>query len=250
MSKADRKAAAPRVPLGSCLLLAHALCVSAVGGEPGDAAGAAAAGRPFVVPNSGATPLWRLPFQRLVIVGHDTPWPPKQVRVFTTAPPRPRSFVTQVHDKHGVSHDALAVYCFRSWNVVDRPVRTAWIEFPLQLPQEPPTQLRAVLHFAKPSTKGDDKRPNGRATWRVRVRPAQGIAGEVGRLVFEWGNGATTWQEIIVDLSDFAGQAIWLQLAVPAQKWDTRVYWVAPRIIAGRPEPSEPSERNVGKNPH
>ena len=190
----------------------------------------AAPASPFPVPRAGKVALWRLPLQKLVVHSQKED-AVKPVWVFESGPPERRSFVRQVADKQGALHDAVAVFSFRSWRVFSGRVQTALVEFPLRLPEGAPVQLRAVMAFSDAS--GEGERQSGPVAWRVRVLPFEAPPEELGQLIFEWESDAAAWQEVIVDLSDWAGRAIWLQLVVLPRRGARHAYWVEPTLIAG-----------------
>ncbi|HUT95057.1 MAG TPA: hypothetical protein VMY37_36720 [Thermoguttaceae bacterium] len=262
-SDANRGVTARKMPLLGYVLLAYGLCASggvarAQGAVPasapaeksdraprvespkasaptpvehtGRAAGEDASTTPFPVPKGGSIPL--LPLGRLVVFTNDAE---KQAWTFATGLPS-RSFVEQVRDPQGARHDAVSVYCYRAWDVVDGDVRGALVEFPLRLPPQSPVQLRAAMAFFNPFGQAGDKPLAEPVAWRVRVRPFDTPSGELGPILFAWNARGTVWQEAIVDLSDFAGQSIWLQLAVPPVRGNSHVFWVEPTLIAGNPE--------------
>jgi len=168
-------------------------------------------------------PLWNSPQQQLVVLtGSDSAQP----RVFTTRPPESRSFLRTIAGPRGGPHQAVAVYCYRAWDIVSEPAHTALGEYPLQLPPNSSAQLRVTLAFENPW--GKDEQLAGDVNWFVRVRPGDSPAGELGQIVFHAHSQRSIWQPAIVDLSDFAGQRIWLQLVVPPDRGANRVYWVEP----------------------
>jgi len=191
--------------------------------------GGAAPPKPFAVPDAGSIPL--LPLGRVVTLTKD---PQKPAWTFSTEPPS-GSFVEPVRDPQGARHDAVSVYCYRAWVSMDHDVRGAMIEFPLRLPQCP-VQLRVAMAFFNPFGEAGDKRLAKPVAWRVRVRPFDTPFGELGPMIFEWHAHGSAWQEAIVDLSDFAGQAIWLQLATPATRGHNDAYWVEPTLVAREPQ--------------
>ena len=188
--------------------------------------------KPHPVPKNGTLALWRLPYQRLVVLTDD---PQRPVVALSTASVQPRSFVERISDGQGNRRDALAVHGFRPWQVVPGSPRTVLVEFPLQLPDAPPVQFRAALAFLNPFGRGADQSLSKPVVWRARVRPYEGPVGELGPILFEWHSNQTAWQEVVVDLGDFAGRAIWLQLDNPPDRGKSHLYWVEPTLTCGAP---------------
>ncbi|MCR4412385.1 MAG: hypothetical protein NUV77_08175, partial [Thermoguttaceae bacterium] len=111
-------------------------------------------------------------------------------------------------------------------------VGTLLAEYPVQLPKTTPIKLS----FANAMT------PEGQSdgvTFRVRVARLDAPEGEFGKVVFERHTAAKTWQEGQADLSEFAGQAVRIQLeSHPGPKnntgWDS-CFWAEPVLSAGAP---------------
>lgn len=113
---------------------------------------------------------------------------------------------------------------------IDGKVGTVLVEYPLALPKCEPLRLR-FSNAMTPDGKGDG------VTFRVRVLPFDAPEGEQDRVVFERHTAATTWQDAEVDLHEFAGQTVRLQLeSHPGPKNDTgwdRSLWGEPTLVAG-----------------
>jgi hypothetical protein len=231
---ANRDRAIAIGPMVGRLLVAHFCLVaspaSAIDRGAGPApADDARASQPFRVPETGKVELWRLPVGRLVVL---TDSPRKTAWTFPMGG-NGRSLVREVRDPQGNGRDGLAVYGYREWRDVEGPVRDALIEFPLTLPKRSPLQLRTVMAFSNPFGQGGSKPLAEPVTWRVHVRLAGRPVGESLPIHFAWHSRVTAWQEAIVDLSDYAGQTIWLQLAIPPTRGRNQVYWVEPTLLAG-----------------
>ncbi|HPP51567.1 MAG TPA: DUF5696 domain-containing protein [Thermoguttaceae bacterium] len=111
------------------------------------------------------------------------------------------------------------------------------IELPLQLPSEKPILFRCFL----------GQIPEGGSdglTFRVRVLGWDAPEGQFGQVVWEKHLVAKTWQPVEVDLSQFAGQTVRLQLeSHPGPKQDTgwdSAYWAEPVLQCGQLPPQAP----------
>ncbi|MGQ9914512.1 MAG: hypothetical protein ACUVQQ_09225 [Thermogutta sp.] len=122
----------------------------------------------------------------------------------------------------------------------DGQTGTLAAEFPIHLPANTP----AALDFSLGMT------PEGQSdgvTFRVRVLPWDAPAGEWGEVVWSRHTAAKTWEHHRVDLSQYAGQVIRLQLeSHPGPKnntgWDSS-FWAEPTLVVGtppRPDDSTP----------
>lgn len=128
---------------------------------------------------------------------------------------------------------------------------TAWIEFPVTLPDEKPIRLRFANAMR---TTASNEPPSDGVTFRVRVDIGADAPGTPGRIVFERHIDSKAWVPGEADLSEYAGQTIRLQLeSHPGPKHDLTCdlsYWGDPLLEAGVPEtfataPSGP-ERSLG----
>ena len=119
----------------------------------------------------------------------------------------------------------------------DGHVGTAWIEYPLAMPQASRIDLR-FAHAVTPAGEGDG------VTFRVRVAPLEAPDGQLGEVVFERHSNAKTWTVGQADLSRFAGQRLRLQLeSHPGPKKNTafdQSYWAEPILTAGDPPAPRP----------
>lgn len=111
-------------------------------------------------------------------------------------------------------------------------VGTAFVEFPVALPDVKPIKLRFATAVT-PTGTGDG------VTFRVRAAAMDEPAGDFGEVVFERHSAAKTWEAGEADLSRFAGQSIRLQLeSHPGPEKNTsfdQSYWAEPTLVAGRP---------------
>ena len=111
---------------------------------------------------------------------------------------------------------------------------TTVLEFPLALPNGTPVKL-TFANAMGPDTQGDG------ITFRVRVVSFDSPDGELGKVIYEKHTSAKKWQEAEVDLSEFGGKTIRLQLEThPGPKNDTswdHGCWAEPVLVAGTPKP-------------
>ncbi len=119
---------------------------------------------------------------------------------------------------------------------------TALIEYPLQLPAGQSIHLRfanAIRDTVPPEPSSDG------VTFRVRVAAFDTLDGTLGDVVYERHTDAKVWQEADVDLSNFEGKTVRLQLeSHPGPRNDLtcdQSYWALPTIIAGTPTPLSPA---------
>jgi len=180
--------------------------------------------RPISLPATGEMGLWMLPVRRsIVVVQNESPltmpvgWQGAEPRTGGTT-----AVATQALG--GEQRDIILMH--PPW--YEGRVGTIATEFPLQLPKTQPLRFQFANAVA-PEGQGDG------VTFRVRVAPFDSPAGTLGQIVFDRHTAAKTWQTAEVDLSQFAGQAIRLQLeSHPGPKndtgWDSswsRIAWPA-----------------------
>ncbi|HUW61874.1 MAG TPA: hypothetical protein VMZ06_12815 [Candidatus Bathyarchaeia archaeon] len=120
---------------------------------------------------------------------------------------------------------------------------TALVEFPLRLPAGEPARFTAATAI-RDSTEAEGLSDG--VTFRVRVTPFDAPDGQLGEVLFERHSAAKQWEELGVDLSRFAGQAIRLQLeSHPGPQNNTACdasYWGNPTVTAGAiKEPAAPT---------
>lgn len=114
----------------------------------------------------------------------------------------------------------------------DGQTGTLAAEFPIHLPEGTP----ATLDFSLGMT------PEGQSdgvTFRVRVVPWDAPDGAWGEIVWERHTAAKTWERHRVDLSQYAGKPVRLQLeSHPGPKnntgWDSS-FWAEPTLVVGNP---------------
>ncbi len=114
---------------------------------------------------------------------------------------------------------------------------TMLIELPLQLPATKPLMFRCLV----------GQTPEGHSdglTFRVRLVGWDAPEGQFGQVVWEKHLVAKIWQPVEVDLSEFAGQAVRLQLeSHPGPKQDTgwdSAMWAEPVLQCGQLPPPAP----------
>jgi hypothetical protein len=88
--------------------------------------------------------------------------------------------------------------------------------------------LRVVLAWDQPAEEGEQRSDVKHGLVRVRLDDAP--AGTLGAILFHEHSRLSLWQPVVVDLSDFAGRRIWLQLVVPPGRGADRVLWVEPAV--------------------
>lgn len=190
--------------------------------------------KPFEVRPNSALALWRLPTYRVVL------------RVFGEKPqvvslgmggsdPRTRAGWS-VGDRitRGDARETIGMH--PPW--FNNLVGTIFIELPIKLPKDKPIILRfanAIRDNFPPEP------PSDGVTFRVRVLSFTAPDGEEGKVVYEKHTSAKVWDEGEVDLSQFAGQTIRIQLeSHPGPKNDTtcdQSYWAEPTLTIGTPPP-------------
>lgn len=188
--------------------------------------------KPFEIHSDTALALWRLPIYRVIL------------RVFGEKPqvvsvgmggsdPRTRAGWS-VGDRitRGDIREVIGMH--PPW--FNNLVGTIFIEYPLKLPKDKPIILRfanAIRDNIPPEP------PSDGVTFRVRVLPFSAPDGEEGEVVYEKHTSAKVWNEGEVDLSEFAGQSIRIQLeSHPGPKNDTtcdQSYWAEPTLFVGSP---------------
>jgi len=189
--------------------------------------------KPFAVAANRELALWRLPAFRAVVQVFGQP--PKTLPIGWRGS-EPATGATAVYESAqrlgDDTHESLVMH--PPW--IDGKVGAIFVEFPLRLPKAEPLQLR----FA--NGMGSDGKGDG-AIFRVRVLPFDAPEGKQGEVVFERYCDAATWHGDEVDLGQFAGQDIRLQLeSHPGPKNDTNCdcsVWAEPTLVAGKtPEPT------------
>lgn len=203
--------------------------------------------KPFEVRRDSALALWRLPIYRVVlrVFGEK----PKLVSLgMGGSDPRTRAgWSVGERITRGDIRETISMH--PPW--FNNLVGTIFIEFPLKLPKAKPIILRfanAIRDNFPPEP------PSDGVTFRVRVLPLNAPDGEEGKVVFEKHTLAKVWDEGEVDLSQFAGQTVRIQLeSHPGPKNDTtcdQSYWAEPTLIVGTPpqKSSFPPSLNVSSH--
>ncbi len=185
--------------------------------------------KPISLADRSQLALWELPVRRTVIAvfGEE----PRTTPVgWQGVDPRTGalSLVEQV-SLAGQARSVLGIH--PPWK--EGRVGTALVEFPLSLPKTGAIGLR-FANALVPEGHSDG------VTFRVRVLPLDAPAGRLGKIVFQRNTVIKTWLPGLVDLSDYAGQSIRLQLeSNPGPKNDTgwdHSYWAEPTLVCGTPE--------------
>ena len=197
--------------------------------------------QPVPVPKTGGLAIGRLTQKRVVVQPFDGQ--PQTMPVgWTGSEPQTRaSVVTGQRIERGESREAIGIH--PPW--ASGKTGTAWIEFPLQLPQASPIRLAFATAIRTHAADRGEPASDG-VTFRVRVAPFDAPAGQAGEVLFERHSDAKVWQPAEVDLAKFAGQKIRLQLeSDPGPKRNTtcdQSYWAEPIVLVGTPaqEPAFP----------
>ena len=185
--------------------------------------------QPLVLGRDRSLALLQMPVYRAVV--HVSGRPPKTMPVgwSGTEQPSRTSVQPRIDDPVGESsRPALAVH--PPWS--GGQVGTACLEYPLAIPEETSVQLR----FASAVTNSGD---GDGVTFRVRVAEWDAADGTLGEIVFERHSAAKAWQEADVELSQWAGRTIRLQLeSDPGPDNNTsfdQSYWRDPTLVIGKP---------------
>ena len=190
--------------------------------------------KPMKVAGDRALALWEMPTHRAVIqvFGQD----PETMPVGWSGSAQPSR--ASVSNRSGTQlagefRDAVAIH--PPWH--EDQIGTAWIEYPLALPQATGIKLDFATAVT-PTGEGDG------VTFRVRVANMDAPSGQVGEVVFERHSAAKTWEAGEADLSRFAGRTIRLQLeSHPGPQNNTafdQSYWAEPKLIVGTPPVAPP----------
>jgi hypothetical protein len=185
--------------------------------------------QPFVLGMDRQLALWQLPVYRagLQVLGQQSQMMPAG---WTGSETETRASFSVGSEQRLGDQTRTVVAIHPPW--AEGRVGTAWIEFPLAMPQA--SKIR--LGFANAVTASGD---GDGVTFRVRVLPADAPSGELGEVVFERHSNAKTWVAGEADLSRFAGRKVRLQLeSHPGPKNNTafdQSYWAEPTLIAGTP---------------
>ncbi len=177
--------------------------------------------------------VWQVPVYRAVVEVFGKPPQTMPAGWSGAAEGNRASFSVSTTQRLGdVSHEAIGIH--PPWG--EGQVGTAWIEYPLALPQVTPIKLRFATAVT-PTGNGDG------VTFRVRVAPLDAAAGQPGEVMFERHSAAKTWEDGEADLSRFAGQTIRLQLeSHPGPAKNTafdQSYWAEPTLVVGQPPQSQ-----------
>jgi len=188
--------------------------------------------KPFEVRKDSALALWRLPVYRVILRVFGEKPQIFPVGMAGTDPRTRASCSIGERITRGDARETIGMH--PPW--FNKLVGTIIIEFPIKLPKDKPI----VLRFANAIRDNlPTEPPSDGVTFRVRVLPFSAPDGEEGKVVYEKHTLAKVWDEGEVDLSDYAGQAIRLQLeSHPGPKKDTtcdQSYWAEPTLIVGTP---------------
>lgn len=193
--------------------------------------------KPVQMPEVGQLALWRVPIHRAVVAIFGEEPQTMPVGWQGSAPRSRGSLSIRSQTLDGKARTVVAIH--PPW--YEGLVGTMLAEFPIALPESTPLRL-GFGNAVTPTGEGDG------VTFRVRVLPLDAADGEFGKVVFQRHTDAATWQDAEVDLSDFAGRTVRVQLeSHPGPKnntgWD-QSYWAEPTLVAGTPPEPTPFPPN------
>lgn len=183
---------------------------------------------PQAIPRNGAFALWRLPVHHQQFMsGEALPfgvWP------------EPTSTVTEpiefdVRTRRGAEKETLMVHLGVVPPSNRHEVKMAEVEYPLALPTVQPLQFDFSVAVA-------DSLAVAGATFRIRVLPFEAPTAGGGRVIWERNVHATQWERAEIDLSQFAGQKVRLQLETEGDATG-EAFWAEPSLVAGDPPHGE-----------
>ncbi len=195
--------------------------------------------RPIELHAGQALALWRAPVRRVVIkvFGRE----PQLMPVgWTGSEPASRASIQLLgHVSRGEVHEAISIH--PPW--YRGQAGTALVEVPVKLPAVKPIRLRLAMAIRDHDVKRGEP-PSDGVTFRVRIAAADAPAGTFGTVVFARHTAAKRWEPAVVDLSEYAGRAIRVQLeSHPGPKRDTtcdQSFWAEPIIEVGEVQRHEP----------
>ena len=185
--------------------------------------------RPWPLSADRGLALWQLPLHRSVLTVFEG-----ESRVmpvgWTGSDPQTRGSV-RFQPQQELAGDVRSVIAIHPpW--APGQAGTAWLEYPLHLPESVPLRLRTATAVT-PRGRGDG------VTFRVRVAPWDAAEGAAGEVIFERHSTAPVWEAAEIELDRFAGQAIRLQFeSHPGPDRNTaydQSYWAEPELLAGQP---------------
>ena len=159
--------------------------------------------KPFAVEQCRELALWQLPVQRVVYAVFDQPDETMPVGWSGSHKEHRGSVGFGLQTVGGDSKPSISIH--PPWH--QSRVGTAWIEYPLQLPEGVPIKLHLWTAMSPRSEKGGDG-----VTFRVRAARFDSPEGQLGEIVWEDHRDQQRWTAAEVDLSRWAGKAIRLQL--------------------------------------
>ncbi len=159
--------------------------------------------KPFLVEQRRELALWQLPVHRAVFAVFDQPAETMPAGWSGSHGEHRGSFAVSVQNVGGESKPTIGIH--PPWH--QGRAGTAWIEYPLQLPDAGPITLRMFTAMSPHPEKGGDG-----VTFRVRAIPFDAPEGQLGEIVWEDHRDQQRWTAAEVELSRWAGKAIRLQL--------------------------------------
>lgn len=183
----------------------------------------------FVVESGRELALWQLPVQRAVFTVFDRPAETMPVGWSGSHQGHRGTCGGGVQAVGGQSKPALSIH--PPWH--QGQVGTAWIEYPLQLPEGGPIKLHVFTAMNQQPEQGGDG-----VTFRVRAVAFDAPDGQAGEILWEEHRQQQRWTPAEIDLSRWAGKAVRLQLeSHPGPKRNTAFdlsFWGEPVLITSR----------------
>lgn len=184
---------------------------------------------PLKLAKNRSLALWQMPTHRstIAVFGRE---PVTKPIGWTGSANSNRTSVSFRHDVQlpNGTHDAIAIH--PPW--ADGQVGTAWVEFPLALPNVSRVTLLFV-HAVTPTGDGDG------VTFRVRAVDIDAPPGKAGEVAFERHSATKEWVPGVANLTRWAGRTIRLQLeSHPGPDKNTEFdqsYWGEPKLVVGSP---------------
>ena len=159
--------------------------------------------KPFPVEERRELALWQLPVHRAVFAVFDQPAETMPAGWSGNHEEHRGSFAVAVQNVGGESKPTLGIH--PPW--YQGRAGTAWVEYPLQLPEGGPITLHMFTAMSPNKEQGGDG-----VTFRVRAIPFEASEGQLGEIVWEDHRDQQRWTAAEVNLTRWAGKAIRLQL--------------------------------------
>jgi hypothetical protein len=179
---------------------------------------------PQAIPQNRAFALWRLPVHHQHFMSGEVfpfgVWPE-----LTSTDAEPVEF--GVRARRGAEKETLTVHLGALPPSNRHDVQVAEVEYPLSLPMVQPLKLELSVAVA------DSLAATG-VNFRVRALPFEAPTPDGGRVLWERNVHALQWERADVDLGQFAGQKVRLQLETEGHA-NGEAFWAEPSVVAGTP---------------